>query len=67
MVMLEMGGGSKYRGRPRRRWLDRGMEATGLCLKDVVTDRNGWREGWSMLSPEVVIDLKGQDENILLV
>jgi len=48
-VMSGMGGGSRSRGRPRRRGLDEVMEVTRRSLqrlKEAARDRNGWRE-WS--------------------
>jgi len=46
-VMLEMGGGSRSRGRLRRRWLDEVVEVTELSLqhlKESARDINGWRK-----------------------
>jgi len=46
-VMLGMGGGSRSRGHPKRRWLDEVVEVAGLSLqhlKEAAKDRNGWRE-----------------------
>jgi len=46
-VMFGMGGGSRSRGRPRRRWLDEVVEVAGLSLqhlKEAARDRNVWRE-----------------------
>jgi len=43
-VMLGMGGGSRSRGRPRRRWRDDVVDVTGLSLqhlKEAARDRNG--------------------------
>jgi len=45
--MLEMGAGSRSRGRPRRILLDEVVEVSGLSLqhlKEAARDRNGWRE-----------------------
>jgi len=42
-VMLGMGGGSRSRGCPRRRWLDEVVEVAGLPLqhlKEAARDRN---------------------------
>jgi len=46
-VMLGKGGGSRSKGRPRRRWLDEVVEVAGLSLqhlKEAARDINGWRE-----------------------
>ena len=46
-VMLGMGGGSRGRGRPRRRWMDEICEVTNLNLSRlmiVAREIDGWRE-----------------------
>jgi len=55
--MLGIGGGSRSRGLPRRRWLDEVVEVAGLSLehlKEAARDRNGWRE-------LILVVTKGQD------
>lgn len=45
-VMLGMGGGSRGRGRPKKRWLDEVKDVTGRSiadLKEAARDRVGWR------------------------
>jgi len=45
--LLEMGNGTKSRGRPRRRWLDEIRQATNLDLRRLITiarNRENWRE-----------------------
>jgi len=47
-IMMDMGDGSKERGRPRTRWMDEVREMTGLSLYKL-TEETGDRKMWTFV------------------
>jgi len=60
--------GKSSRGQPRRRWMDKVVETTGLRLqqlKEAARDRVGWRDVVKS-SPEDVCILMEQGDKVIL-